>query len=149
MEYSNARFPNTLVVAQNLTMCWLPQVHAAIRADPNPKPKERKAPGEKKKWKQVPLTYDERKDKLKVRSLSTSLGSSWTDQFSFSMGACPSLCCYGDALGSDCRHDVGLETMSVIYLVAEVKDIPEFWLATGNLQPHAAGESKKHQSSVL
>lgn len=50
------------------------KVHAAIRADPSPKQKERKAPGEKKKWKQVPLTYDERKDKLKERLAKTAEG---------------------------------------------------------------------------
>ena len=52
-------------------------MHAAIRADPSPKQSDRKAPGEKKKWKQVPLTYDERKDKLKVSLGRLSGHSFW------------------------------------------------------------------------
>ena len=51
------------------------QVHEAIRADPAPKPKERDAPSEKKKWKATKLTYEERKAALKVpppRSLQSA-----------------------------------------------------------------------------
>ena len=55
-------------------------MHAAIRADPAAKPKERKAPGEKKKWKQTPLTYDERKDRLKVGNVHV-LGTSSLSPF--------------------------------------------------------------------
>ena len=53
-------------------MCACPpaaQVHEAIRADPAPKPKERDAPSEKKKWKATKLTYEERKAALKVPPL--------------------------------------------------------------------------------
>lgn len=45
-------------------------MHEAIRADPSPKPKERDAPAEKKKWKATKLTYEERKVALKVPPLS-------------------------------------------------------------------------------
>ena len=45
------------------------QVHAAIREDPAAEKKERKKPSEPKNWKEKKLTYDERKEKLKVRSL--------------------------------------------------------------------------------
>lgn len=48
----------------------LVQVHAAIRADPSAEKKERKKPSEPKKWKEAKLTYDERKEKLKVLSTS-------------------------------------------------------------------------------
>lgn len=44
------------------------QVHAAIRANPAPEKKERSKPSETKNWKAKKLTYDERKQKLKVRS---------------------------------------------------------------------------------
>lgn len=43
------------------------QVHEAIRADPTAKPKARSKPAEAKRWKEVKLTYEQRKDKLKVR----------------------------------------------------------------------------------
>ena len=46
--------------------CCVLQVHAAIRADPSPQKKERKKPSEAKTWKAKKLTYDERKQKLKV-----------------------------------------------------------------------------------
>lgn len=42
------------------------QVHEAIRADPAAKPKARSKPAEAKRWKEVKLTYEQRKDKLKV-----------------------------------------------------------------------------------
>jgi len=42
-------------------------VHEAIRADPAAKPTARSKPAEAKRWKEVKLTYDQRKDKLKVR----------------------------------------------------------------------------------
>jgi hypothetical protein len=41
-------------------------VHEAIRADPAPKPKARSKPAEAKRWKEAKLTYEQRKDKLKV-----------------------------------------------------------------------------------
>lgn len=43
------------------------KVHAAIRADPTPAKKERKSPAEKKAWKAVKLTYEQRKEKLKAK----------------------------------------------------------------------------------
>lgn len=49
------------------------QVHAAIRADPAAEKKERNKPSEPKRWKEAKLTYDERKEKLKVHSLSDRL----------------------------------------------------------------------------
>lgn len=42
-------------------------VHAAIRADPVQKRKERKAPADKKAWKESKLTYEARKEKLKAK----------------------------------------------------------------------------------
>ena len=42
------------------------QVHAAIRADPTPQKKERSKPDGTPRWKPVKLTYDERKERLKV-----------------------------------------------------------------------------------
>lgn len=42
------------------------QVHEAIRADPLHKATSKKKPAEPKNWQPVKLTYDERKDKLKV-----------------------------------------------------------------------------------
>jgi hypothetical protein len=41
-------------------------VHEAIRADPAAKPKARSKPAEAKRWKEAKLTYEQRKDKLKV-----------------------------------------------------------------------------------
>jgi len=43
------------------------KVHEAIRADPAPQPKARSKPAEAKRWKEVKLTYDQRKDKLKSK----------------------------------------------------------------------------------
>lgn len=42
------------------------QVHTAIREDPAAEKKERKKPADAKNWKPKKLTYDERKQKLKV-----------------------------------------------------------------------------------
>jgi Ribosomal L18 C-terminal region len=42
------------------------QVHQAIRDDPLPEKKERTKPAEPKVWKTPRLTYDERKERLKV-----------------------------------------------------------------------------------
>ena len=42
------------------------QVHAAIRENPTAEKKERSKPSETKNWKAKKLTYDERKQKLKV-----------------------------------------------------------------------------------
>jgi large subunit ribosomal protein L5e len=42
-------------------------VHDAIRADPAAKPKARSKPAEAKRWKEVKLTYEQRKDKLKAK----------------------------------------------------------------------------------
>lgn len=42
------------------------QVHEKIREDPMPEKKEREVPEEKQRWKAVKLTYEERKNKLKV-----------------------------------------------------------------------------------
>ena len=44
------------------------QVHAAIRADPAPQKKERSKPDGTPRWKPVKLTYDERKERLKVQN---------------------------------------------------------------------------------
>lgn len=41
-------------------------MHAAIREDPAAEKKERKKPADAKNWKPKKLTYDERKQKLKV-----------------------------------------------------------------------------------
>lgn len=41
-------------------------MHAAIRENPAPEKKERSKPSETKNWKAKKLTYDERKQKLKV-----------------------------------------------------------------------------------
>ena len=41
-------------------------MHEAIRADPAAKPKARSKPAEAKRGKEVKLTYEQRKDKLKV-----------------------------------------------------------------------------------
>jgi len=43
------------------------KVHAAIRANPVHKKKERKAPAEKKKWLPAKSTFDERKERLKEK----------------------------------------------------------------------------------
>lgn len=43
------------------------QVHENIRANPVHKKKDRKKPAQKKNWKQVPLTYEERKANLKEK----------------------------------------------------------------------------------
>ena len=43
------------------------QVHEAIRADPAPQLKARSKPAESKRWKEVKLTYEQRKDKLKAK----------------------------------------------------------------------------------
>ncbi|KAI7837748.1 hypothetical protein COHA_008380 [Chlorella ohadii] len=43
------------------------KVHEAIRADPSAKPKARSKPAEAKRWKEVKLTYEQRKDKLKAK----------------------------------------------------------------------------------
>lgn len=43
-------------------------VHAAIREDPSPEKKEKSKPtGETKKWKQIKLTYEQRKERLKAK----------------------------------------------------------------------------------
>ena len=47
-------------------MCVIVQVHSAIREDPAAQKKERSKPSETKLWKAKKLTYDERKEKLKV-----------------------------------------------------------------------------------
>ena len=49
------------------------QVHTAIREDPAPQKKERSKPSETKLWKAKKLTYDERKQKLKVPLLLSLL----------------------------------------------------------------------------
>lgn len=49
-----------------LLHAWVMQVHANIREDPAPQKKERSKPSETKNWKAKKLTYDERKQKLKV-----------------------------------------------------------------------------------
>ncbi len=49
------------------------QVHTAIREDPAPQKKERSKPSETKLWKAKKLTYDERKQKLKVPLLPSLL----------------------------------------------------------------------------
>lgn len=49
-------------------------VHEAIRADPAAQKKERKAPAEGKAWKQVKLTYEQRKENLKAK-LAELMGS--------------------------------------------------------------------------
>ena len=41
-------------------------MHEKIRADPVHKKKERKKPAETKKWKATKLTYEQRKQQLKV-----------------------------------------------------------------------------------
>lgn len=41
-------------------------MHEAIREDPTAQLKERSKPSESKRWKEVKLTYEQRKDKLKV-----------------------------------------------------------------------------------
>ena len=51
---------------------WVMQVHTAIREDPAPQ-KERSKPSETKLWKAKKLTYDERKQKLKVPLLLSLL----------------------------------------------------------------------------
>ncbi|KAL4431358.1 hypothetical protein ABPG75_006614 [Micractinium tetrahymenae] len=43
------------------------KVHEAIRADPAAQPKARSKPAEAKRWKEVKLTYEQRKDKLKSK----------------------------------------------------------------------------------
>lgn len=43
------------------------KVHAAIRADPSPQNKPRNKPAQPKAWKQVKLTYEERKERLKAK----------------------------------------------------------------------------------
>ena len=52
---------------------WVMQVHTAIREDPAPQKKERSKPSETKLWKPKKLTYDERKQKLKVPLLPSLL----------------------------------------------------------------------------
>jgi large subunit ribosomal protein L5e len=42
-------------------------VHEAIREDPAVQPKQRSKPADAKRWKEVKLTYDQRKDKLKAK----------------------------------------------------------------------------------
>ena len=49
-------------------------VHEAIRADPVAQKKERKAPAEGKRWKEVKLTYEQRKENLKAK-LAGLMGS--------------------------------------------------------------------------
>ena len=53
---------------------WVMQVHTAIREDPAPQKKERSKPSETKLWKPKKLTYDERKQKLKVPPSALSAG---------------------------------------------------------------------------
>ena len=48
-------------------------MHAAIREDPGLEKKERSKPSETKNWKAKKLTYDERKQKLKVKLFSIHL----------------------------------------------------------------------------
>lgn len=45
------------------------KVHAAIRADPEAKKKERKAPAASKAWKESKLSYEARKEKLKAKQI--------------------------------------------------------------------------------
>ena len=52
---------------------WVMQVHTAIRENPAPQKKERSKPSETKLWKPKKLTYDERKQKLKVPLLPSLL----------------------------------------------------------------------------
>jgi len=47
-----------------------PTVHEAIREDPEHEKKERSAPGDKKRWKKVKLSYEEKKANLKERLLA-------------------------------------------------------------------------------
>lgn len=47
-------------------------MHAAIRENPAAEKKERSKPSETKNWKAKKLTYDERKQKLKVRSTTVT-----------------------------------------------------------------------------
>ncbi len=62
------------VVGLMLTLrVWVMQVHTAIREDPAPQKKERSKPSETKLWKAKKLTYDERKQKLKVPLLLSLL----------------------------------------------------------------------------
>jgi len=63
-----------MVVGLMLTLrVWVMQVHTAIREDPAPQKKERSKPSETKNWKAKKLTYDERKQKLKVPLLPSVL----------------------------------------------------------------------------
>ncbi|XP_071736321.1 large ribosomal subunit protein uL18-like [Rutidosis leptorrhynchoides] len=57
------------------------KVHAAIRADPNPKKPEKMAPKEHKKYNLKTLTYDERKRKLieRLNALSAAAGDNDDD----------------------------------------------------------------------
>lgn len=55
-------------------MCDWVQVHEAIRADPAPQKKERTKPAEVKRWKDVKLTYEQRKDKLKAKLAELMVG---------------------------------------------------------------------------
>ena len=63
-----------LVQQQRITV-WPLQVHEKIREDPLPEKKEREAPEEKQRWKAVKLTYEERKNKLKVLRICQLLSS--------------------------------------------------------------------------
>ena len=54
------------------------QVHAAIRENPAAEKTERKKPSETKNWKPKKLTYDERKQKLKVCCCSATAVSNAT-----------------------------------------------------------------------
>ncbi len=49
-------------------------MHEAIRADPAPQKKERTKPAEVKRWKDVKLTYEQRKDKLKAKLAELMVG---------------------------------------------------------------------------
>ncbi len=72
-------------------------MHEAIRADPAPKPKERDAPSEKKKWKATKLTYEERKAALKVPPALCSR----PEACSLPLVSCEAACCCFCLLGSD------------------------------------------------
>jgi len=47
-----------------------PSVHEAIREDPDHEKKEREAPAEKKRWKMVKMSYEEKKANLKAKLLA-------------------------------------------------------------------------------
>ncbi|KAI3778914.1 hypothetical protein L2E82_08303 [Cichorium intybus] len=58
------------------------KVHAAIRADPNPKKTEKQPPKEHKRYNLKKLTYDERKQKLieRLNALNAATGANDDDE---------------------------------------------------------------------